>query len=343
VDGGTISNSTVSGNNSSSGTTISAFTSGIWIESSTIAGNTASYALYTSGPATLVNDVFAGTSAGPECGSYGGGSILSLGHNLDDDGTCAGGGPGDLPGQNPQLGALANYGGPTLTRMPAPLSPLANAGAGSNCPPDDQRGVLRNVGPGNACDIGAVEFSVPEPAAAALGVATLLSLGMLRRGDEEAKAEPPMHGRATREACRDSARCRPVADASTSAEFNGSVASSQSGLGAARSFAGDRLRVQSRGSDVTSDSDEPWSDPRVARRNHGRARRERRRRYQPGCAARLCGLVHQRRMDAGTGERRPLRILRQQRAAGGTDAITSSQKAGTDAIPIHPARRRAPP
>jgi CSLREA domain-containing protein len=181
VDGGTISNSTVSGNDSNFNATILAGTSGIWIESSTIAGNTASYALYTSGPATLVNDVFAGSSAGPECGSYGGGSILSLGHNLDDDGTCAGSGPGDLPGQNPQLGVLANNGGPTLTRMPAPLSPLANAGAGSNCPPDDQRGVLRNLGPGNACDIGAVEFSVPEPAAAALGLATLLSLGMLRR------------------------------------------------------------------------------------------------------------------------------------------------------------------
>jgi len=181
MDGGTLSNSTISGNDSNSGATIRADTSGIWIESSTIAGNTANYALYTSGPATLVNDVFAGTSVGPECGSYGGGSILSLGHNLDDDGTCAGGGPGDLPAQNPQLGALANNGGPTLTMLPAPASPLANAGAGTNCPPDDQRGFLRNLGPGNACDIGAVEFAVPEPAAAALGTAALLSLGTLRR------------------------------------------------------------------------------------------------------------------------------------------------------------------
>ena len=192
VDGGTISNSTVSGNDSNSGATISAFTSGIWIESSTIAGNTANYALYTSGPVTLVNDVLAGTSIGPECGILGGGSILSLGHNLDDDGTCAGGGPGDLPGQNPQLGALANNGGPTLTMLPAPASPLANAGAGINCPPDDQRGFARNLGPGNACDIGAVEFSVPEPAAAALGAAALLSLGMLRRHRRSTSAVDPL-------------------------------------------------------------------------------------------------------------------------------------------------------
>ena len=180
VDGGSISNSTVSGNDSGFGGTITAYASGITIESSTIAGNTAGRALYALGPITLLNDVLAGASGGPEC-EINGGSIVSLGHNLDDDGTCAGSGPGDIPSRNPQLGPLANNGGPTPTMLPAPGSRLANAGDDASCPAADQRGFARNLGPDNACDIGAVEFSVPEPAAAALGATALLSLGMLCR------------------------------------------------------------------------------------------------------------------------------------------------------------------
>ncbi|MBL8774378.1 MAG: S-layer homology domain-containing protein [Acidimicrobiales bacterium] len=62
---------------------------------------------------------------------------------------------------DPGLGALADNGGPTPTRMPAPGSPLVDAGPGGDplsdlfCYPADQRGVRRPVA--GACDLGAVE------------------------------------------------------------------------------------------------------------------------------------------------------------------------------------------
>ncbi len=72
-----------------------------------------------------------------------------------------------LIGVDPQLGALAQNGGPTATRLPAPTSPLVDAGflltpggpAADACEAADQRGVQRL-----RCDIGAVEREVPVPA-----------------------------------------------------------------------------------------------------------------------------------------------------------------------------------
>lgn len=94
--------------------------------------------------------------------------------------------PGDLPACDALLGPLADNFGPTLTHLPAPASPLANAGDNASCPLEDQRGFLRNVGPANGCDIGSVEFSVPEPAATSLGAASLLALAALRRSSSRA-------------------------------------------------------------------------------------------------------------------------------------------------------------
>lgn len=62
---------------------------------------------------------------------------------------------------DPLLGPLDDYGGPTPTRMPAPGSPLVDAGPGGDplsdlfCYRTDQRGVRRPVG--GSCDLGAVE------------------------------------------------------------------------------------------------------------------------------------------------------------------------------------------
>ena len=53
---------------------------------------------------------------------------------------------------DPLLGALADNGGPTPTRVPAPASPLRSAGR--DCPATDQRGNPRNA---SACTVGAVE------------------------------------------------------------------------------------------------------------------------------------------------------------------------------------------
>ena len=63
---------------------------------------------------------------------------------------------------NPGLGALADNGGPTQTRLPQPGSPLINVIPTASCQADgasgistDQRGVTRPLGTG--CDIGSVE------------------------------------------------------------------------------------------------------------------------------------------------------------------------------------------
>jgi hypothetical protein len=63
----------------------------------------------------------------------------------------------DLTGDNPRLRPLADNGGATRTRMPAPGSVAIGHGGtrGTGCPATDQRGLPRL--PGHACDIGAVE------------------------------------------------------------------------------------------------------------------------------------------------------------------------------------------
>jgi hypothetical protein len=71
-----------------------------------------------------------------------------------------------ITGQDPQLGGLANNGGPTLTRLPAIGSPAIDAGNNPLALSTDQRGQPRTVDltPGNASDgtdIGAVEVGAP--------------------------------------------------------------------------------------------------------------------------------------------------------------------------------------
>ncbi|HEX8105854.1 MAG TPA: choice-of-anchor Q domain-containing protein [Solirubrobacteraceae bacterium] len=85
------------------------------------------------------------------------GAIVSAGGNVDHGGGCLGGSP-DV---DPLLGALADNGGPTPTRLPQPGSPLLDAATADRCPPADQRGVTRPQG--TACDVGAVEVAVAPP------------------------------------------------------------------------------------------------------------------------------------------------------------------------------------
>jgi predicted outer membrane repeat protein len=88
----------------------------------------------------------------------GGSPVQSLGHNLADDNSCNLNATGDRPGiTDAKLGPLADNGGPTLTHMPLADSEAIDNGSG--CPPTDQRGVARPIGP--ACDIGAVEYGTP--------------------------------------------------------------------------------------------------------------------------------------------------------------------------------------
>jgi hypothetical protein len=108
------------------------------------------------GRVDMTNTIVAGSGAlgGSDC-SYQIGSPTSPGsstNSLDDDGTC-----GANIRANPSLSLLTNNGGPTLTRALRTGSPAI--GAGSNCPPVDQRGAPR----GAQCDIGAFAFGATPP------------------------------------------------------------------------------------------------------------------------------------------------------------------------------------
>jgi YVTN family beta-propeller protein len=94
------------------------------------------------------------------------GSTTPDGYSYSDDASCHLTGTGDhQSAADPQLGALANNGGSTLTRLPQPGSPLIDAIPSGSCQASiaagishDQIGTARPQGSG--CDIGAVEVAV---------------------------------------------------------------------------------------------------------------------------------------------------------------------------------------
>ena len=90
----------------------------------------------------------------------------SVGYNLDSGASCAFSQPTDLTTTNPQLGSLADNGGPTRTMALLSGSPAIDHGGSSanGCPATDQRGIVRPQGA--ACDIGAYE-TAPQIAGAA--------------------------------------------------------------------------------------------------------------------------------------------------------------------------------
>lgn len=89
------------------------------------------------------------------------GALRSGGHNLASKPGC-GLDPAGSDRIGPlALGALADNGGPTLTRLPEALSLAIDALPSSSCPELDQRGLRRPAGVG--CDIGAVERGAVAP------------------------------------------------------------------------------------------------------------------------------------------------------------------------------------
>jgi len=126
---------------------------------------------------TIFGTVVTGPTGGPDCAGSGGApmaGVNSLGYNFADDTSCGLTASTDkqASGNNPQLGALADNGGPTRTLLPQTGSPLIDAIVNGACQTasgvvgsitTDQRGLVRPQVPGGLCDIGAVEIQAPAP------------------------------------------------------------------------------------------------------------------------------------------------------------------------------------
>jgi hypothetical protein len=166
----TLENSTVTDNSATAnGGGVGGF-GNVDIVSSTVASNSAPTGanLTSSGAMSVRNSIFAYPLGGGANCSVSGGTLTSLGFNIDDaatPGSCNLTASGDQVGVDPKLGALADNGGPTLTRAPADDGPGVNHGtaAGLVAEPNgrvtDQRGVIRPVS--TNADIGAVELAPP--------------------------------------------------------------------------------------------------------------------------------------------------------------------------------------
>ena len=163
----TVSNSTFSGNTATSiGGGINTGGGSLTVSNSTLAGNTSTFGIggglgVSAGSVTLSNSVVALSPSGSDL--YLGGGTLSGSYNLVQDGLNLGGLTNTVTG-NPLLGALADNGGPTQTRLPQPGSPLVGAGSNAlvlNGVSVDQVGNTRLVG---TVDIGSVEIQDTTPA-----------------------------------------------------------------------------------------------------------------------------------------------------------------------------------
>jgi len=113
-----------------------------------------------SGATFLLNTIIAlNTGSSPDVA----GTFNSFGHNLigTTNGSSGLPSPGDLVGLDPEVGPLANNGGPTLTVALLSGSPAIDAGNTSLAPATDQRGFPRPAG--LAADIGAFEYGSVMP------------------------------------------------------------------------------------------------------------------------------------------------------------------------------------
>jgi hypothetical protein len=96
-------------------------------------------------------------NAGANCSGVG---SASLGHNIDDDGTCNFTAYNDLSSINPMIAGLEFNGASTKTHALFHGSPALDSGSLDKCISEDQRGVSRPEGP--QCDRGAYEGFVME-------------------------------------------------------------------------------------------------------------------------------------------------------------------------------------
>ncbi|MFK7956877.1 MAG: choice-of-anchor Q domain-containing protein [Lysobacterales bacterium] len=158
----TLSNVTISNNRVFSNYNVVNVRSSATIESSTITGNTSSSAgsavgVSLGGALELSNSIIAGHDT-YDCVAGANSTITLNNNNIFQTGNCVQNAVNNIT-TDPELGPLADNGGPTLTHALVPTSPAINAGD-SNCAPTDQRGFARDDG---QCDIGAFEFGGTTP------------------------------------------------------------------------------------------------------------------------------------------------------------------------------------
>jgi CSLREA domain-containing protein len=183
----TITNSTFSANSSTTGGGI--YNAGtITVRNSTLSGNSASAngggIFNNAGTLNYANTIIANSTSGGDCGGQGGSIIGTNTNNLVESNSCSAALSGD-----PNLGPLANNGGPTQTMALIYPSPALNAGDDATCAAapvnnTSQNGVTRPQG--TKCDIGAYEvastqsgpaFVVNSPADTSDGICDLRGQG----------------------------------------------------------------------------------------------------------------------------------------------------------------------
>ncbi len=185
ANGGTLSieNSTLSGNLGGADPALVIQNADVVLTNATVVANAgvglSAFSFDETNTLDVENTIVA-NNGGDECFISPSSPVMAITNSLSSDSSCG----FDLEDMDPQLGALANNGGPTFTHAPLPGSPVIDAGAASPvCPDFDQRGEPRPVdGDGDSiavCDIGAVE--VPEPGALASALAALLAVAKLSR------------------------------------------------------------------------------------------------------------------------------------------------------------------
>ncbi len=161
-----VVDSTVSGNQAASGDGGGLFFYVLYaggtfdVRNSTVASNTGTGLFATTGPITVANSIL-GDNTPADLGTNGGNIALSF-SLVENAGTAViTDNGGNIMGMDPQLGALANNGGLTLTHKPAAASPAVNAGNPAFVPPPstDQRDLPRVVG--TQLDMGSVELGLP--------------------------------------------------------------------------------------------------------------------------------------------------------------------------------------
>jgi len=154
----TLTNCTLSGNHADYGGGIENSGTAM-LTNCTLSGNSGTYGgrgVSNSGTSTLTNTIVANSVSGANCS----GTMVSMGHNLDSDGTCTLSSPGDLSHMDPNLGQLQDNGGTTFTHALLRGSPAIDAGDDAVTGPPlnlttDQRGLPRKSA--THVDIGAYE------------------------------------------------------------------------------------------------------------------------------------------------------------------------------------------